>query len=660
MAIQQVGLNHMVGRNDDRVQTSQKQIIRQAGLAAVALIVLVGVGWALRASRLPQADFTFSNLGEIKTVDPALVTGASEGRVVEALFEGLTTWHPQDLSPQPGVANRWEISDDGLTYTFFLRPEARWSDGTPVTADDFVWSFRRFLHPETAAEYAPELWYVTGAKKYTSGQVDLGDPVEIELTTKPPDALPFSSGVILRGRLVGIVDKSGPRVLPEWADQVTAKFGGVSPDLLKEPVYCVLIDGKVMCFQKGAAVPGTEDYRWILYDFESVGIRALDRHRLEIRLRHPVPYFLSLMGFYPFSPVPRHCVERYGYPEWTKPGKIVSNGPYVLQFRRIRDRIRLVKNPHYWDKENVKLEIVDILAVESYTTNLNLYFTGQVDWIPTVPAQVVAELRDRRPEELRVHPLLGTYYYILNTARPPLDDVRVRRALALAIDRREIVEKVTRGGQEPLASMVPEVLAEYVPGYTPQVGPGFNVEEARRLLAEAGYGKDRPFPPIDILYNTSEAHQAIAELIQAQWQRHLGIRVGLRNQEWAAYLNSRRQGEFYVARAGWIGDYVDPITFLDMFSGDSPLNNTRWNNPEYNRLLEQAREERDPQRRLKILEKAERILMDEVPAIPIYQYVSQNLVRPYVRGFYDNPKDFHPLKHIWVDPELKIRILRGR
>ncbi len=635
-----------------------KAAFRPVGLTVVGIVVLAGTVWALRASQLPPADFTFSNLGEIKTVDPALVTGASEGRVVEALFEGLTTWHAENLTPQPGVAYRWEISEDALTYRFFLRPEACWSDGTPVTAEDFIWSFRRFLHPETAAEYAAELWYIEGAKKYTTGQVELGEPVEVELHTKPPGALPFAAGVIVRGKLVGLWDQSGLRVLPEWQGELATWSRGKPAYDLSTPVFFVEVDGQLRRFQKGAQLAGTEDYRWLLYDFQAVGIRAVDPYRLEIRLRHPVPYFLSLMGFYPFSPVPRHRVERYGFPEWTKPGKIVSNGPFVLQFRRIRDRIRLVKNPYYWNRDAVRLEVVDILAVESYTTNLNLYFTEQVDWIPTVPPEVVAELRKRRPNEFRSFPLLGTYYYLLNTGRPPLDDVRVRRALAMAIDREQIVEKVVRGGQRPLQSMVPEIISRYVPGYRPQQGPTFNVAEARRLLAEAGYPGGRNFPPIDILYNTSEAHQAIAELVQSQWQQHLGIKVGLRNQEWAAYLSSRRRGEFSVARAGWIGDYVDPVTFLDMFSGESPLNNTRWNNPEYNQLLEEARLERDPLVRLQLLERAERILMDELPAIPLYEYVSQNLVRPYVRGFFDNPKDFHPLKYIWIDQQLKQAIFR--
>ena len=629
---------------------------RQVGAIGVLVLLLGGAVWALRVSSLPPADFTFSNLGEIKTVDPALVTGSSEGRVVDALFEGLTRWHPENLTPQPGVASHWEISPDGLTYKFLLRPEARWSDGTPITAEDFVWSFRRFLHPETAAEYAAELWYVVGAKKYTSAQIELGDPVEVELLEKPPGALPFARGITLRGRLVGIqtgtkVEAIAPLPLPIHDLNDPALTGGNPAE--EAPIYWVEIDGERRRFQKGAKIPGTQDYHWLLYDFAHVGIRAVDRYQLEIRLRHPVPYFLSLMGFYPFSPVPRHCVERFGYPEWTKPENLVTNGPYVLEFRRIRDRIRLRKNPYYWDRHNVRLEVVDVLAVESYTTNLNLYFTGQTDWIPIVPAEVIPELRRRCPEEFHSYPLLGTYYYLLNTARPPLDDVRVRRALAMAIDRKEIVEKVTRAGQRPLRSMVPTVLTVSVPEYVPQEGPEFNVAEARRLLAEVGYPGGHNFPPIDILYNTSEAHQAIAELIQAQWQRNLGIRVGLRNQEWAAYLSSRRRGDFYVARAGWIGDYVDPISFLDMFSGESPLNNTRWKHPEFDQLLEEARHESDPKRRLALLARAERILMDELPAIPLYEYVSQNLVRPYVRGFYSNPKDYHPLKDIWVDHDLK-------
>ncbi|MFH1923563.1 MAG: ABC transporter substrate-binding protein, partial [Planctomycetota bacterium] len=312
-------------------------------LAALGLAALV---WAVSFGTLPPADFTFSNGSEIKTVDPAIVTGQPEGRIVRALFEGLCVWDPQDLTPRPGVARAWELSPDKQTYTFHLRDSAAWSDGAPVVAEDFVWSFRRFLHPDTGAQYAYEMWYVVGAEQYTSGSVEPGDPVEIELEEKPPGALPFAAGILLRGELVAIEESSEP------------------------PVYVTKTDGRTRRFQKGARLPGTEDYRWLLYDFESVGIRALDRHTLEIRLKHPVPYFSNLMGFYPMFPVNRRCVETHGYPAWTKAENIVTNGPFLLKFRRIRDRIRLVKNPHYWDRDNVRLEVIDALAVESYPTNL--------------------------------------------------------------------------------------------------------------------------------------------------------------------------------------------------------------------------------------------------------------------------------------------------
>jgi len=639
---------------------------------------LAAVVWAFSFGTLPPADFTFSNLGEIKTVDPALVSGQSEGRVVWALFEGLTRWNPKTLEPEPGVAERWEISPDRLTYTFYLRADARWSDGSPVTADDFVWSYRRFLHPETAAEYAAEMWYVLGAKRYTSGQVTPGDPVEVELVEKPPGARPFASGIILRGRLLAVERGSATggsgaaENPPEEPDDATAQAAESKPSPSQSeasasssaaaggdgpPIYVVEIDGRKRRFQKGARSPGTEDYRWLLYDFHQVGICALDRRTLQIRLRHPVPYFLNLMGFYPMSPVNRKCVETHGYPAWTKPENIINNGAFLLKFRRIRDRIRLVKNPYYWDRDNVRLNVVDVLAVESYPTNLNLYMTGQVDWIPAVPVEVVPELLARPQRDFHADPFLATYYYLINTRRPPLDDVRVRRALAMAIDKREIVEKITRAGQIPIRSIVPPGISRWI-DYTPQQCEPYAPERARRLLAEAGFSGGRGFPRIDILYNTSEAHQAIAELIQAQWKRNLGIDVTLRNQEWSVYLSSRRQGDYYVARAGWIADYVDPITYLDMFTGDSPLNNTGWNNEQYNRLVESARLEPDQHKRLRLLEKAERLLMEQLPLIPIYAYVSQNLVRPYVKGFYSNIQDVHPLRAIWIDKAQKEQILR--
>jgi len=612
---------------------------------------LAAMIWAVSFSTLEPADFSFSNESEIKTVDPALVTGQPEGRIVWALFEGLCRWDPQTLEPRPGVARSWEISDDKLTYTFHLRDDALWSDGTAVTADDFVWSYRRFLHPATGSEYSYELWYAVGAEKFSSGRVEVGEPVQVELKEKPPGALPFAPGRILRGHLAEIREPANSAAASASGDET----GEVAADDV-EKIYVVEIDGRRRLFQKGAQQPGTEDYRWLLHDFEAVGFESLDRLTFQVRLKHPVPYFLQLMGYYPLSPVNRKCVETHGYPMWTKAENIVSNGPFTLEFRRIRDRIRLVKSPTYWDRDNVHLEVVDAFAVDQATTMLNLYITGQLDWIPQVPVDVIPDLLAREQGDFKPAPYLSSYHYLVNVEKPPLDDARVRRALAMAIDKREIVDKVTRAGQTPSLSIVPASISEHI-DYRPGQCSPYDVEKARQLLAGAGYPDGRGFPKIEILYNTSEAHQAIAELIQSQWKRSLGIDVGLRNQEWAAYLNSRRQGDFHLARAGWIGDYIDPSTFLKLFAGNNPHNHSNWSNPDYDRLLRTAREERDSDLRLARYHDAEQILMDQMPVIPLYSYVSQSMVRPYVKGFHHNVQDVHPLREIWIDREEKARVL---
>lgn len=602
----------------------------------LGVVCLTGLVWAVRFSPPPPAEFTFSNQTEIKTVDPALVTGQPEGRIVEALFEGLSNWDPRTLEPRPGVAQRWELSDDKLTYTFELRPDALWSDGEPVTADDFVWSYRRMLHPATSSEYAFELWYLVGAEQYTSGKVQVGDPVELELPQRPPNAPPFASGIDLRGRLEAIEPPSEGR----------------------EPVYTVQIDGQPRRFQKGAATPGTEDFRWLLRDFRSVGIEALDPHRLRFHLRHPVPYFVQLTGYYPFAPVNRRCLETHGYPAWTKPEHIVSNGAYLLQSRRIRDRLRLVKNPRYWDREHVAIETIDALAVESAVTAMNLYLTGQVDWVPRVPSELVPDLLRQPRDDYRPGPILSVAYYLINTRKPPLDDRRVRLALGMAVDKQEIVDRILRAGQHPARSLVPPEIRAAL-DYTPGECHGYDVDRAQQLLAEAGYPHGEGMPAVEILYNTDATHQAVAELIQAQWKRNLGVDARLQNQDWGRYLNSRRIGEFMVARAAWGADYISPTTFLALFAGDNPMNQSGWRNADYDRLLEQAREEKDDARRLDYFHQAEQILMDEMPLIPLFVDVSRDVVRPYVEGYYPNLLDTHPLKDFRVDRAEKARFERS-
>ncbi len=621
----------------------------------IALLVLVGallsVAWSTLGERLPPADFTFCNGSEPKSFDPAIVTGSPENRIINALFEGLTRLDPETLEPIPGLAESWAISDDLTTYTFYLRKAARWSDGTAVTAHDIRYSLRRFLSPRIAAEYAYQGWYIKNARRYSLGGsgVEPGDAVEVELNL-PVDAINTLRGEVLLGKLLAV--EKTPNGASNGEDRVfTVEVGG------KATKFYPTDDQEASEKEPGAGV------RWcrqVLLDFREVGVEVIDERTVRITLESPTPFFLSLMGFYPLYPVNQRCVEKYGSPQWTKPGNIVCNGPFTVQFRRIRDRIRLLKSKTYWNREEVRLGVVDALSVDAITTAMNMYMTGDVDWITEAPPAALRILRTEDPPRNDLNPSawLSSYFYLLNTTKKPLDDLRVRRALSLALDRGEIASKILAAGEIPALGLVPPGIA----GYETQSTQPEDADKARQLLAEAGYPEGKGFPRIDILYNTHEAHQSIAELIRKQWQRELGIVVKTRNEEWGAYLSSQRQGKFNVCRKGWVGDYADPNTFLDMFVTDGEQNNTGWGNAEYDGLIEAARSEVDAEERMRMLGRAERLLMDELPILPIYFYVSKNLVKPHVRGFYNNVQDFHPIWAIWIDRESgePNEFMRGR
>jgi oligopeptide transport system substrate-binding protein len=614
------------------------------GRAWILMAMLVGglsaVGWAVYGSRLPPADFTFINETEVASVDPALITGQPEGRIAHAIFEGLVRPRAEDNQAEAGVAEKWEISEDGRTYTFHLRDDAFWSNGDPVTAHDFHYSIRRLIDPLTFSRYAYQAWYIQNAKRYNMGGGALapGDPVEVELN--PAAGSPNTvRGELLLGNLVK-------------SDLATGEAG--NSDSGRSRIYIVDIDGKQRRFQVAdenqRVAPGIERCRQVLLDFREVGVRVIDDRTLEIRLNDPTPYFLELLAFYPFAPVHRGCLEKHGKPAWTRPENIVTNGAFRLAARRIRDRVRLHRNDYYWDRANVRLDVIDALSVDNRSTALNLYMTGVADWVPVPPAEVLRELLKAVPprDDLNPAPQLTTYYYLLNTTRPPLDDKRVRQALALALDREEITRVATGAGEVPALSLVPPSL----PDYHQQQCPPFNPDAARKLLAEAGYPEGRGFPKLEILYNTDQQHQAIAELVRKQWQRELGITASLRNEEWGSFQDSQQQLKFLVARRAWVGDYLDPNTFLDMFITDGENNCTGFSNAEYDKLIADAAKEPNAETRMDTLESAERLLMEEMPIIPVYYYVSRNMVRPRVRGFYNNLQDTHPLNAIWIDPNL--------
>jgi oligopeptide transport system substrate-binding protein len=629
------------------------------------LVLFLGaasLAWAVTFGTLPPADFAFNNGDEVKTIDPAKAEGSPEHRILEALYEGLLRQMPAvselsedeltPMAPAQGVAEfPPDVSEDGKTYTFKIRPEARWSNGRSLTADDFVWSWRRTLHPETASQYSYQLHYLVGAQRYNEGAVEVGDHVEIEYGQRKFDLQPFPRGTMVYGVLRNIVKPPQEKD----ADEIDWKRTWVYEVEVK-PERAGLIDwdspGETQWFAKELApkyndsdARNVKPVRQVLIHFESeVGARAADERTLVVTLNNPTPFFHHLAAFYPLYPVNRECVETYG-PDWVKPENIVTNGPYRLEARRLRDRIRLAKSPTYWDAKNVAIEVIDAMPIKSETTALNMYLEGQLDWINTVPNTILPILKQR--DDFHAAPALITYFYRLNVDRPPLDNVLVRRALNAAMNKREIVEQVTRAGQIPARSLVPPGMT----GYEGAQCGEFNVKEARRLLAEAGYPGGRGLPTIEILYNTNEGHRAIAEVIQQQWKQNLGINIEMRNLEWGVYLDTVTNTQYQVARAGWISDYPDPNTFLDMWLTGGPQNNTNWSNSEYDDLIRQASMETDAQQRLKILRDAEAILMEEQPIIPIYFYVTTHMVQPRVQGFHRNVMDIHPLHVMRIEED---------
>ncbi len=491
----------------------------------------------------------FNNGAEPQTLDPAIMTGVPEGRLARQLFEGLVVEDDKTLEPLPGVAESWDIEENRV-FTFHLRKDAKWSDGTPITADTFKYSWMRVLNPETAAQYAYQLWYIKNAEAYTNGEAKA----------------------------------------------------------------------------------------------EEVGIEVIDEYTLKVELDSPTPFFLGLVAFYTYLPQPKHVIDKVGGDKWYTKENIVCNGAFMLADWKPQNHVKLVPNPEYYERDKVKLDEVYAYPYEDGNTALEMYLNGELDYITGVPTERMDEMK--KSDEFHAATYLGTYYYRINVTEPPLDSAKVRMALAMTMDRTQICRYITKAGQIPAYSWIPNNM----PGYEFENDIWEeDTEEAQKLLAEAGYPNGEGFPEITLLYNTSESHKKVAEAIQQMWKEKLGINVSLENAEWKVYLDKVNNMDYQIARAGWIGDYVDPNTFADMFVTDGGNNNTGWSNARYDELIQMAKVEQDSDKRMEYFAESEKILMNELPLIPIYYYVNVYMLKNYVNGIYENILDNHRFKYVTVN-----------
>lgn len=513
----------------------------------VALITLLA-GYAFAAGQ-PDADttgdiFVVGNDAEPDALDPHLVTAAAEHRIVLGLFEGLVMPDPETATAVPGIAESWEISDDGTVYTFILRDDALWSDGNAITAQHVVDSWIRVLNPETAAPYAwfPAM-FIKGAAAYNGG-----------------------------------------------------------------------------------SAPASQ-----------VAVRALSERQFQFETVGPIPFTVDALAHFSFAVVPLHVIEAHG-PAWTLPENFVGNGPFTLAEWEARERIVLEPSPTYWNADTVELTRVVFLPVEDGVTRFNMYVNGEIDWATTVPSSRIDSAQPGG--DIQSHASLGTYFYSFNHDREPLNDSRVRTALALAVDRELLIETVTRAGQLPAYGLVPPMA-----GYPASDGVGESVAEAQALLAEAGYPGGDGFPELKLLFNATAGHQSIAEFVRQQWLDNLGVSVALDAQEWEAYLLARRSGTFDIARAGWVGSYADPSAFLELFVTGRETNDLSFASDAYDRLLAQAAAMPAGVPRFETLAEAERILIEEqMVLLPLYHYVHLDMIdREAWGGWYGNVLGWHPV-----------------
>jgi oligopeptide transport system substrate-binding protein len=513
-------------------------------IAALTLpMVLVAAGGAEEGAA-EQMVLNWNLGADPKTIDPGLNGASDGGDILANTFEGLV--RERNGIVEPGIAESWDVSADGKTITFNLR-ESLWSDGTPLTAYDFEYAWKRAADPATASEYS-WIWDYTNV-------------------VNAPEAA------------VGEV-----------------------------PV-------------------------------DAMGVTALDDYTLQVELIAPTSYFMSLTSFYHFMPVKREAVEAGPEGAWAKdPELYVSNGPFVLTSYTIGEGLTLEKNPNFWNADEVNIDVINVKFIDEASTAYAAYQAGELDFIPSVPTAEIPRLIAEDPNFF-VFPLLGTYYYNFNMDLDIWQDPLVRQALTLSIDREQITE-VLASGQVPAAGFVP-------PGFPDHMGRDFfetagtygistddsQFARAQELLAEAGYPGGEGFPVFELMYNTSEGHKLVAEMVQEMWKTNLGIEITLANQEWAVFQETRKQGDYQIARGGWLTDFLDPSGLLAIFEDGNAYNDPNYNNPAYNDAMARALAATNDRDHYEALYEAQEILMTDLPIIPVYHYTDTMLSSPQVQGW---------------------------
>lgn len=531
---------------------------------------------------------------EPKSLDPAINQTVDGSIYLRHMFEGLTK-QDKDLNFVAGIAEKWEVSDDQLTWTFHLRNDAKWSDGKPVVAGDFVYAWQRAVDPSTASPYAYQLYYIKNAEEINSQCVgEDGKPVKVKMDA---DGNPAT-------------DDDDNMIPDENGKYVAAKDDGT-------PVW-----------------------------LDDLGVKATDDSTLVVTLHAPCAYFLQIVGFPTLFPVRKDVVEKDPDGWAGDPATLIGDGPFNMKTWDHSSKIVMTKSDTYYAKDTIIPPEIDSLLMDNTDSIVAAFKNGELDLTEDYPPQELESMK--ASGEAQIYDNLALYYYAFNDQVEPFDNEKVREALTLAVDRDYLVKSITKAGQVPAAMIVPPGIkdadgkTDFRDGGPDVFDPSAsaydaNVEKAKQLLSEAGYPGGKGFPTISIMFNTTQAHQDIAQYIQSEWKKNLGINVNIDQEEWAVFVADRNSGDFQVARDGWSADYSDPMTFLDLFVSNSGNNDSHYANADYDKLIADAKSTGDAEKRMEDMHQAEKILTDDYACMPLYYYTNPDLVSPKLKDYVSTP-----------------------
>lgn len=534
--------------------------MRHRSLLWIPLLAVLPLASCQKETEVERANrekiLLVGNSTDPKSLDPHLVTGVIESNVIRALFEGLVADDPvKDTAYPPGAATHWEHNADYTEWTFHLRQGGKWSDGAPLTAEDFLFAYNRILHPDVAGPYADMLYFLKNAEDYNKGKIT---------------------------------------------------------------------------------------------DFSQVGVSAPDPYTLKFVLREPVPFLPDITRHYTWFPLPKHTLEKFGkmtdrFTPWSDAGNLVGNGAFILKEWRLNDYIETTKNPNYWRADTVKLNGVRFIPVENFYTETRGFLADQLHVTYQLPQTLADQMAADYPQYLRQEPYVASDFIRVNTTRSALKDPKVRMALSLAIDRKLLCDNLLQGNT-PAGTLTPK-LGDYQPDQV----VSFDPERAKKLLAEAGYPDGKGFPRFEMLISSS-GNRGTVEALQAMWRQTLGVMIDIKPMDFGSYISAQQSLNFDMALAAWTGDYLDPTTFLLMWTKGNGNNNTGWDSPEYEALLQKAALQADPAQRLALFKQAERILMETQPILPFSWRARNYLLRPEVKGWHPLLLDNHPWGDLSLDP----------